>query len=54
MKQLILRRLYRFCVLGGIILNMVACNGNDSTTSKNTTDSVASPKDSVKVLKKKG
>jgi protein TonB len=54
MQQQILSRLFRFFVLGGIILNMVACNGNDSTTSKNTTDSVASPKDSVKVVKKKG
>ena len=25
-------RLFRFCVLSGIILNMVACNGTDSTT----------------------
>lgn len=31
---------------------MVACNGNDST-SKNANDSVSSPKDSVKVVKKK-
>ncbi|HEV3222108.1 MAG TPA: energy transducer TonB [Puia sp.] len=53
MKQ-IFWRLFRFCVLGGIILNMVACNGSDSTTAKTTTDSVSSPKDSVKVVKKKG
>ena len=53
MKQ-IFWRLFRFCVLGGIVLNMVACNSTDSTTSKNASDSVASPKDSVKVVKKKG
>ncbi len=52
MQQKILR-LFKILVLGGMILNMVACNGSDST-SKNTTDSVASPKDSVKVAKKKG
>jgi protein TonB len=51
--QQIFWRLFRLCVLSGIILNMVACNGNDST-SKNTKDSVSSPKDSVKVVKKKG
>jgi protein TonB len=53
MKQ-IFWKLFRFCVLSGIILNMVACNGSDNTTSKNTNDSVSSPKDSVKVVKKKG
>jgi periplasmic protein TonB len=50
--QQIFWRFFKFFILGGIILNMVACNGTDST-SKNTTDSVASPKDSVKVVKKK-
>jgi protein TonB len=54
MQQQILSKLYRFCILGGIVLNIVACNGNDNTTSKNTKDSVSSPKDSVKVVKKKG
>ena len=45
-------RLFRFFFLGGIILNMVACNGTDNT-SKSTTDSTTAPKDSVKVAAKK-
>ncbi len=54
MQQQILKRFFRFFVLGGIILNIVACNGTDST-SKSATDSTASKKDSVKVaVKKKG
>ncbi len=52
MQQKILS-LFKLCFLGGIILNMTACNGTDST-SKNATDSVATGKDSVKVAKKKG
>ena len=54
MQQQMLSRFFRFFVLGGIILNITACNGTDSTTN-NTTDSVSAPKDSVKVaVKKKG
>jgi protein TonB len=54
MQQQIVSRFFRFFILSGIILNLVACNGSDST-SKNTTDSVSAPKDSVKVaVKKKG
>ncbi len=53
MQQQILSRLLRFFVLSAIILNIVACNGNDDS-SKNKTDSVASAKDSLKVAKKKG
>jgi periplasmic protein TonB len=45
-------RFFKFFILSGIILNVVACNGTDST-SKTTTDSTAAPKDSVKVVAKK-
>jgi TonB family protein len=45
-------RFFKFFILSGIILNVVACNGTDST-SKSTTDSTAAPKDSIKVAAKK-
>jgi periplasmic protein TonB len=51
--QQIFWRLLKFGVLSGIVLNMVACNGNNNT-SKSTMDSVASPKDTIKIVKKKG